>query len=253
MALSVSPTLAELRQSVAIRLNMGQQVATSTAQHPVIDEYIRQAFNLLVRDANWVILEAVEEIALIDKQHEYDVPDQVDVGDIREITVQNKDNFEFLLHPGVEYYERNAYRIDRGNKENEGQLPLRWVVEDKVLKIYPAPDATQYPKMFVRGRAIPRAPYKNGDRAYIDGESHIAQAVVSLKRHYNMPGAENDERILARHLVNIRAAQSDGETVQIGPTRSQRFPDLNGRLPSDRGLFYPDFDPDVASLYNRGF
>jgi len=249
MALSISPPLSELRQSVAIRLNMGQQVATSTAQHPVIDEYIRQAFNLLVRDANWVILETTVEVDLIDKQHEYDVPDQIDVGDIREITVQNKDKVEFLLHAGVEYYERNAYRIDRGNKENDGQLPLRYVVEDKLLKIYPAPDAAEYPKMFIRGRAIPRAPYKDDDRAYIDEEAHIAQAVVSLKRHYNMPGADNDERILARHLGNIRAAQSDGEVTQIGPTRSSRF---DGGMLNDRALFYPDFDPDVASIYNRG-
>ncbi len=252
MALSVSPSLQELRQSVAIRLNMGVQASTSTALHPLLDEYIRQAFNLLVRDANWVILETTIEVDLLDKIHEYDVPDQIDVGDIREITVQNKDKFEFPLHAGVEYYERNAFDIDRGNKENQGQLPLRYVVEDKLLKIYPAPDATQYPKMFIRGKALPRAPYKNGDRAYIDGEAHIAQAVVSLKRHYNMPGADNDDLILQKHLINIRAAQSDGETVQVGPTRSRRFPELDGRV-DDRALFYPDFDPDVASIYNRGY
>ena len=71
MALSVSPTLAEIRQSVGIRLNMGVQVSTSTSQHDVLDEYIRQAFHLLVRDAYWIILQTVVEIDLIDKNHDY--------------------------------------------------------------------------------------------------------------------------------------------------------------------------------------
>ena len=249
MALSVSPTLNEIRQSVGIRLNMGVQVSTSTSQHGVLDEYIRQAFHLLVRDAFWIILQNVVEVALIDKNHEYDVPDGIDVGDIQEITVQNKENFEFILHAGVEYYERNAFDINRGDKENEGQLPLRYVVEGQLLKIYPAPDAEQYPRMFIRGRALPRAPYEDDDRSFIDGEAHIAQATISLKRHYNMPGADNDERLLQRHLTNIRAAQSDGEVTQIGPVRSGRFSE--GGI-NDRALFYPDFDPDVMSLFDRG-
>lgn len=252
MALSVSPSLQELRQSVAIRLNMGVQASTSTALHPQLDEYIRQAFHLLVRDAYWVILQTTVEIALQDKIHEYDVPDGIDVGDIQEVTVKNIKNFEFPLFSGIEYYERNAFDINRGDKDNVGQLPLRWVVEDKLFKIFPAPDATQYPTLIIRGRALPRAPYKNDDRSFIDGEAHIAQAVVSLKRHYNMPGADNDDVVLQKHLINIRAAQSDGETIQIGPTRSQRYPELNGRL-NDRALFFPDFDPDIASFFNRGF
>ena len=107
MALSVSPTLAELRLSVAIRLNMGMQVSTSTAQHPVLDEYIRQAFNLLVRDAYWIILQSSVEIELIDKNIDYDVPDSIDVGDIQEVTVQNQRGTEFPLFAGVGIYDRN--------------------------------------------------------------------------------------------------------------------------------------------------
>jgi len=250
MALSVSPTLAELRLSVAIRLNMGAQVSTSTSQHAVLDEYIRQAFNLLVRDAYWVILQTSVEIELLDKIIDYDVPDNIDVGDIQETTVQNKNGIEFPMHSGVNSYERNIFNARAEDPDAPGQMPLRWLVEDKRLKIYPAPDAEQYPRIIMRGRALPRAPYKDSDRSFIDGEAHIAQAVVSLKRHYNMTGADNDERILARHLINIRAAQSDGEITQIGPERSHRF---DGGLTNDRALFYPDFDPDVASFYDQGY
>jgi len=252
MVLQVAPTLAELRNAVAIRMNMGVQASTSTALHPVLDEYIRQAFNLLVREANWVILEVVEEITLIDKQHKYDIPDNMAVGNINQITVQNIYNQEFPLASGVAYYERNAWRIDRGgdDQDNPGSIPMRWTVEDGDLVIYPAPDTTQYTKLLIRGEATPREPYKDDDRAYIDKEAHITQAVIALKTHYKMDPT-SDMQVLARHLRNIRSEQSDGETVQIGPTRSQRYPSADERLDTnDRAAFWPDFDP-FANPYGR--
>lgn len=254
MALQVAPTLAELRNSVAIRMNMGVQASTSTALHPVLDEYIRQAFNLLVREAEWTILEVVEEVTLIDKQQRYDIPDNMAVGNIDQITVQNIYNQEFPMASGVAYYERNAWRIDRGGDDvdNPGSIPMRWTVEDGDLVIYPAPDASQYTKLLIRGKATPREPHKDDDRAFIDKEAHITQAVIALKTHYKMD-ASSDQQVLARHLRNIRSEQSDGEVTQIGPTRSQRYPSANERLDSsDRAAFWPDFDPE-ANPYNNIF
>lgn len=260
MALAVSPTLAELRLSVATRINMGRQIRNSTALHDLVDEHIRSAFNLLVREAHWVIQEVTDETDLITGQHEYDVPDNIDVGDIREITVESLLNREFPLVPGVAYYERNAFRVDRGlesvptasDLEANSGLPLRWEVIDQLLHVYPAPDADEYPLMRVRGKAIPREPYGDSDRSFIDKEAHVLAAVIGLKKHYNMSGADNDERVLSRHLMNIRASQSDGEPVQIGPVRSQRYPSQVTRQPhGDRAMFWPEFDP-FAPINNPG-
>lgn len=260
MALAVSPTLAELRLSVATRINMGRQVRNSTALHDILDEYIRSAFNLLVREANWVIMEVEEEIDLLMGQHAYDIPDNIDVGDIRQITVENIVNREFPLLPGVAYYERNAYRVDRGLEdaptaeelETHSSLPLRWEIIDQLLNIYPAPDTNQYPTLKIRGKAIPREPYTDGDRSFIDKEAHVLAATVALKKHYKMEGADNDQAILNRHLMNIRASQSDGERVQIGPERSIRYPEQTTRFQgNDRAAFWPDFDPE-APINNPG-
>ena len=260
MALAVSPTLAELRLSVETRVNMGRQIRNSTALHPIVDEYIRQAFNLLINEANWIIMEVGESIDLIMGQHSYDLPDNIDVGDIREITVENIYNRELPLVPGVAYYERNAYRVDRNLQaaptaeelEAQSGLPLRWEVIDQLLHIYPAPKTTEYPTLLVRGKAKPREPYSDGDRSFIDKEAHVLAATVAIKKHYKMEGADNDSAVLQRHLMNIRAQESDGESVQIGPERSHRYPEQNTRLDnSDRVLFWPDFDP-FAPVNNRG-
>jgi len=250
MALSVSPTLAELRNSVAIRMNMGVQASTSTAMHPVLDEYIRQAFNLLVNDCEWAIMNVKVSVDLIDKNHVYEVPDGMAVGDIEIITVENTNNFEFPLSPGIAYYERNAFRIDRGaDPDNPGQLPLRWEVRDQDLQIYPAPDAALYPKMNIYGKATPREPFADDDRSFIDKEAHITQAVIGLKTLYDMD-TQKDEMLMARHERNVRAKQSDGEIVQIGPTPSARFRGDDRRLDgADNVFFYPDFDPFPYTLY----
>jgi len=250
MALSVSPTLAELRNSVAIRMNMGVQASTSEAMHPVLDEYIRQAFNLLVNDCEWAIMNTMIPITLIDKQHIYEVPDGIAPGDIEIITIENTNKFEYPMASGVAYYERNAFRIDRGDSDdNPGQLPMRWEVRNQDLVIYPAPDAALYPTMNVYGKAVPREPYRDDDRSFIDKEAHITQAVIGLKTLYDMD-TQKDEMLMARHERNVRAKQSDGEVVQIGPTPSARFAGDDRRSDgADNAFFYPDFDPFPYTLY----
>lgn len=255
MSLSVSPTLAELRQDVAIRLNMGLQARTSTAQHPLLDSFIRTAFNILLREANWAILDGTVEIPLTNAQHSYEVPDLVDVGSIYLVTVQDIYNREYPLSPGVAVYERNAYRVDLDNDTTgeRASLPLRWEILNGGLNIYPAPDTEQYAKLIVYGRGNPREPKVDGDRPLIDGQSLILQATVIGKNHLNMPNADNEEQLLARQLRNIKSAQSDGESVQIGPMRSQRYAEAVSRVGvvggmgmmggAPRELFYPDYNP----------
>lgn len=255
MAFEVSPSLAEIRQAVATRINMGRQARTSTALHPLLDEYIRSAFELLVREAWWVILDVSVTIPLDLDEHFYDPPDDIEIGNIFEITVLDINKRELPLSRGVNPAERSAFRVDKdGNTDPavNSSLPLRWDVLDGKLTIYPAPDITQYTDIIVYGRAKPRAPYASKDVILINKEALVAQSVTSLKRHFNIPGADNDERVLARHLRNMQAAQSNGEPTQIGPTPSTRFPSNDHGI-SDRDIFFPDFDPFHPHFDNGGF
>jgi hypothetical protein len=254
MALAVSPTLAELRLAVATRVGMRQQVLNSTAHNDLLDEQIRSAFNLLINEAEWIVLHTVQDT--ITGQHAYDVPDNIAIGDIDQITVENIYGRELPLAPGVAYYERNAFKVSRGvgpddkpqsaeSIEANSCLPLRWEIRDSLLMVYPAPNADEYPTLKVWGKALPREPYGNGDRSFIDKEAHVLATVIALKTFWKQDSS-NDRAILDRHLSNMRAKQSDGESVQIGPVRSQRYPSGGNRSASDREQFWPDFQPFPA-------
>jgi hypothetical protein len=247
MALAASKTLAEIREAVGIRMGMGQQVSNSTALHSMLDEHIRTAFNLLVREAHWVVLDSWAEIDLIQDQHYYEFPDNIEVGGTREITVEDINNQEYRLHPGVAHYERNAFRQDRGGTNRAGAtsgLPLRWEIEDGKLAIYPAPDTEQYVRLKVRGKALPFEPYNDNDQVVIDAQAIILQATVLGKQHFKLPNPEQDEQVLRRHLMNMRENQSDGESVQIGPERSSRY---DGRPRTNRHHIWPWYDPEGAA------
>jgi hypothetical protein len=245
MAFEVSPSLAEIRQSVAIRINMGKQAKTSTALHDLLDEHIRSAYELLVREAWWVILDVSVAVPLDLDNHFYDPPDAVEIGSIHLITVIDTNKREIPLTRGINAAERSAFRVDKDGNTTPGvnsSLPLRWEILDQKLAIYPAPDITQYTDLIVYARAKPRAPYKSGDIVLLDKEALVATATVSLKSHFKIPGMDTDAAKLASHIRNVRAAQSEAEAIQIGPNPSLRFTG-NGQGLSDREIFYPDFDP----------
>jgi hypothetical protein len=246
MALPLSSTFQDVRRRLAVRLELGAQAETSASVRELLSEYLRSAFHILVRDADWAILVVRREIALVNAQHAYDVPDDIDVGNISQITVQNTENREYPLHPGVNSYERSAFRVDRGGSvdENAASLPLRWLVENGVLSLYPAPDTSTYPTMVIYGKALPREPRENGDRANVDDEALLLGAEVIGKGAMGKPGKPEAIALYERHLRNLRAAQSDGEIIQIGPERSRRFQSYGSRQGGRyHGNFWPDFDP----------
>lgn len=245
MALGASRSLAEIRLDVAIGLGMEQQIKNSVETHSLLDLKIRIAFDFLVREASWVVLSVTRKIDTISEQHAYELPDNIEVGAIEEISALDIEGREYRLNPGVAYYERNIYTNRDASSESEfASLPRRWEVKDGKLMVYPAPDAELYPQLQVRGQITPAPPRKDGDLVHIDSQAIILQATALLKAHFNMPGAQTEEVQLARHLRNLQEAQSDGEVVQIGPTRSGRYGSEMNRVGTrDRARFYPTYDP----------
>jgi hypothetical protein len=246
MALPLASTFQDLRRRLAVRLELGKQAETNATVRDLLSEYLRTAFHLLVREADWAILVVRRTMSLTNAEHTYDVPDDIEVGGIHQISVLNTSNHEYPLQPGVSSYERSAYRIDRGGETDTDQasLPLRWTVENGNLVIYPAPDTSTYPTLVIYGKARPRTPFENDDRANVDDEALLLGAEVVGKEAMGKSGARNAARMYERHLRNLRAAQSDGELVQIGPTRSRRYATASERDEApDHGIFYPDFDP----------
>lgn len=248
MALAASAPLSDIRQSVAVRLNMGAQAARSTRMHGILDEFIRSAQALLLSEFPWIVLDVEKTIDSIEDQHDYEVPDGMAVGDIHEITVLSKANREFPLRAGVAPHERNAFRIDVPGAGARSGLPLRYEVLDASLAIFPAPDPVEYPKIVIRGKATPSLLRNDNDLCAIDPQALITQAVIAGKEHFGVAGAQIDAQMQARYLRNLAAKQSDGELISVGPVRSRRYRARNSRegTGSDRRRFWPDYDPEYG-------
>jgi hypothetical protein len=240
VVLPAAKTLAEIRQAVGIRLGMGQQVGQSTALHPMLDEHIRTACSLLQREAEWAVLDTILDEDTATGQRLYDIPDRMHPGDIREVSVVDVDGREHSVHSGVAIHERNAY-----GGEEQAALPLRWEMEQGAIALYPMPDAERYPTLRIRGQALGYEPYHDSDRVLVDSQAVILQATVLAKQHFDLPNPAAEAAVLGRHLVNLRAAQSDGETIQIGPEPSRRYPSQRARPTHRRGwrpATWDDFD-----------
>jgi hypothetical protein len=225
MAHALPPTLAEVRQAVAVRLGFGPQAARSPAMKDVLDELIRRAARELILEAHWVELRIREDIATVDGGSEYDFPDNMEPGRLERIVVVGEDGSENELEAGIRPYEREQFT--RGSDPKD--LPLRYELVNGSVTILPAPDATRYPTLRIEGYSRPPDPQQNADRIPVDKEALIQWATSLGKAQFNKPDAGVAMAAVREYVKRLRPMQSDGESVQIGGHFSQKFRYAQGR------------------------
>ena len=224
MALPVPSTLLELRHRLAKRLGLGAQVEVNEALRDQLTEHLRSAFHYISDEAPFAALQVRRTIALTNAQHTYDIPDDILPGNIHRATILSDENYEYELHYGITPGQRSIDRIDSGGTTDtdNASLPVRWVVENGMLALYPAPDTSDYTHLVLYAKATPTEPREDNDRPQLDAEALLLAAEVTFNTLLRRP-TQAAERNLRRRIDTLRGQEMPGETIEIGGPRSQRY------------------------------
>ncbi len=229
MALAPRPTFAIVAEELLV--NLGKSVAGNHSA-PVMKlatSWLTTAHALLFREAEWIRLLDVFDIPLIEDQREYDIPDGLDPSRINNyLIVRADDSMEFDLGVGIRPNERNAARA-------ASNRPLRIEVLDQQFRLWPAPDAT-WSTLRLEGIAIQSdfADPEN-DRIAVDKTALLLKATILGKIHYGMPGVDQLRAELFKYLDDVRAAESDGDGIQLGGPQAAAVENIKQRNRITRG------------------
>jgi len=238
MALAIAPRLSAVRRAVAVRCKMGAQAERSPAFRDEMDEWIREAFHEIINEADFLVLKMRAEIDLIHGQHSYDVPDNLNAGDIDNVYVRQKvvsdtggtqTTQEYVLKPGLRAYERSAWKMpepdpETGEQEDRTSLPLRYEIVDQNFDIYPAPNTDIYSTLVIEGYRTPPEPTHNDDRLEVDKEAIIRLATAIGKAARRQSDAADTRARYEMYVEKYRANQSEGDTFRVGGRFSRKFP-----------------------------
>jgi hypothetical protein len=220
-------------------MNFGPSAAQSEAQVSLIDEFIRRAARELELEAAWVALRGSEDIALINDQAVYDIPDGFDVGRIDGVCVVDSEGREIEMEPGVRSYEREQWSTAAAS------LPVRFEFQNQTLILYPAPDTERYPTLRIYGYRRAVVPVQAGDRIELDREALVQKATAIGKKHFSMPDAAIADTDCRIYLARIKPMQADGESIHIGGHFSRKFTNTTRRTTRnpDARFFYTNWTP----------
>ena len=221
MALPLPPTLSEVRQSVAVRLNFGTAAIQSAEQVALLDEWIRRAAREIELEAAWLHLKVEERVDLIADQTVYDIPDGFDLGALDEVGIVavNDDGDEsfYPLANELRDYERTEYG------QAEASLPLRMEVIDQQITILPKPDVERYPYLYVRGRKRVSPPRHHSDRIPLDAEALIQWTTAIGKAHLQHPDAMVTLDQARRYAERLRPRSTVPGSVRLGGHHSTKY------------------------------
>jgi len=193
MTLPLESTLAEIRRSVLVRLG-------------IVDEAIRRAHKAHYYTVEWQALRRREEFALSEGVHSYDFPDETQVGQIGALYVQDADGRRpSMLLPGTTATGRDTLRESNGT-------PAFYEFIDEQIDIYPAPDES-YTTLVIEYQLREPSLVADEDRVILDSELITAQAVVYMRMHLALPGATEEQSLVAERIRQLKAQQASGRRV----------------------------------------
>ncbi len=212
MTMSQGPTFQSITEEVLVNLGRSVQGNHSGSTQELVKSWVRRAHAVLFNEADWIRLEKTVDIPLTADQSIYDVPDDVDPSTVARISVLGADGKEWELGWGVRPNERNA--------AHTSAKPLRIEVIDGDFRIYPAPSADWATSLRLEYQQNEPVFSDPNTRIVVDTQALIMKATIYGLNHYQMPGIDFLVAELERHMDNVRASNTDGETIQLGGRQS---------------------------------
>lgn len=224
MALSLYPTLADLRADLFTRLGMETQGGQASPDAALFDSWLRQANKMLWLECDWLRSRTRFSVDLVTGSSVYDWPDNVDEGSIEIVEVEDENGKFAPLACGISSAIRNLQPTVTASR------PQWFDVHDDIIEILPAPDAT-YPRIWITAELGPSDLRAEGDRCDVDPEALLQMATIMGREHFEMGDTRSAEKFLARYIQLTRAHQGPPRSYQAATRRYVGPPSYRWRQP----------------------
>jgi hypothetical protein len=235
MSLSQYRRLSEVRADVAIGLGMSSQGLYGTDIARMIDFWLRESQNELFFKYSWLRNVTSKTITLITNNTLYDWPDDVQDGEITNVTVVNATGRRFDLTPGISTEVRNNYYLSGAGR------PAFYDFTDGAVEIIPKPDVANYPSITLEIEVGPSALVNEDDRLSVEDSLVMQRAILKGRDFYGM-GDTKSAWATHRDYIQERGAMQDiGQSWQVASRRWSgpiRLRNNSGRM------FTSDWTPD---------
>ncbi len=230
MALPLTMTLGQLRDSVLRRCGYSTDGNQSAGVTPMVDEMIAGSERELFHECGWLNAQTRTTITLAEDDAVVDWPDDAEPGNIVDVWVGRADTGELSqLMPGVMLQERDS--ADNG----ESGRPLLYEYMDKQIYLKPRTSA-DYTTLTITYNLAP-ALVQDTDRCLVDAELLIQRAVMKFKEYLGLPIGQVEMANHERYLARLRASNSDKSGFVLGGHKSWRTDiQTRNRIARDGGV-----------------
>lgn len=212
MTLPLSPTLADVRNSVAIRCGLATSGTLANNLRAVIDEMVRKCQAQIYLRATWARQVFEQTITAVNGERDYDIPSVTTIGGIlRVAAVDSKGKFKAMAYDDLLDIENITYTPGK---------PEFWKIIDDMLRVKPAPDTTEYPSFLLLLYRAPASMVADADRTVVDGEALIQLATIGVKEYLGVGGDQRVARAeFERYLLDLRQSVSPPRMFLIATRR----------------------------------
>jgi hypothetical protein len=236
MPLTPEMTLAQARNSVAIRAGVATSGSLPNTIRDTIDEALRAAQKLLYTRNPYTRRRQTIDAALTTDVSAYDLPNGVDIGDLGTVLVVTP------LGKVYEVVYEDSPRL--ANLSPTAGRPRWFRVINQEIVLYPAPDAAEYPTLRFECQASDGALVDDADRLAVDSEAAIRLATINVKKFLGVAGDSADRTSELRELDTYL----DGVRGRVNPTRAYGIASNDAGLPLAQHLgdgqpYVPSWNP----------
>jgi len=238
MALDAPWTLAQTRDEVMTRCTLNTGGDRGARALKLIDSCIRRAVTELT-DYAWLRLAASVSITLTTDISAYDLPRLHGPGSWMEVYVVDATSGKLLpLSADPSQQRRNAL-------SNSSGRPTDFWFDNEQLNVVPAPDATYYNSLTIRGYLRPNALVNDNDLVSLDGEAVVQRAEIHLRPRIGQQVSQDMRDSHLAYIRQVKGRQTENSGTILGGDTSQKcVPQQGPGLPRSAFAYDASWQPE---------